>query len=161
MEESTQNPQTHASWKDTFSKIMIKLGFAKPVGRKPFHVGWMAPGKSLDQVRLYLHSEWGFGRNEAHIHDQDIVLNWCRLTSDHKKYSIQIYNDGEIRGSYENIPMTGILEKLSDMGEKEAKEEFLKFLGECSVEKKFISHHTSESKQIEPEPEMLSVNAPE
>lgn len=161
MEESTQNSNKNISLKGRLSALLTRLGLTKPIGRKPFHVGWMAPGKSLDEVRLYLHSEWGFGRNDSHINDPDLVLNWCRLTSDHKKYSIQIYSDGEIRGYYENIPITGVLEKPSEMGEKEAKEEFIKFLGECSVEKKFISHHTSESKQIEPAPEMISISVPE
>ncbi len=151
MEENTSNNK----FSNFFENLLIKLGIKKPLGRRPFHVGWMAPGRSIDELRLYLHSEWGFGRNDKKVIDKELVLNWCRITEQHKKYSIQVYTDGEIRGFMENIPVTGVLEKPSEMGEKEAKDDLLKFLGEFSVEKKFVSRHTSESKQIEPEPEII------
>jgi len=136
-------------------KYLQKSGLMKSPGRRPYHVGWLASGKTLEDLRLYLHSEWGFGKSNKEIKDKEVVLSWCKITANHEEYVLHVYTDGEMRGYYLKLPITGVLEKPSEMGEKEAKEQFIKFLGEFSVEKKNISELKPLSGQVEPEPEII------
>ncbi|MBP9851615.1 MAG: hypothetical protein KBC71_02790 [Candidatus Pacebacteria bacterium] len=137
-------------------KLLQKTGLMKSPGRQPYHVGWLTSSKTLEGLRLYLHSEWGFGKATKVAKDKEVVLSWAKITDNHEEYFLRVYRDGEIRGHFEKLPVTGVLEKPSEMGEKEAKEEFLKFLGEFYVEKKTISELKPLSGQIEPEPEIIS-----
>ncbi len=145
----------YASLLAKVQKLLQKLGLMKPSGRRPYHVGWLAPEKTLEDLRIYLHGEWGFGKNDKEAGERESVLSWRKLTNNHEEYVLHVYRDGEMRGYYQKLPVTGVLEKPSEMGEREAKEEFLKFLGEFSVEKKYISELKPVSTQVEPPPEII------
>ncbi|HEY4477809.1 MAG TPA: hypothetical protein VJB09_00860 [Candidatus Paceibacterota bacterium] len=158
MEKDRKNNKWQKVCNSFFKKIqkyLQRAGLMKSPGRRPYHVGWFASGKTLEDLRLYLHSEWGFGGCDKEVKDKEIVLSWCKITDNHEEYFLRVYRDGEIRGHFEKLPVTGVLEKPSEMGEKEAKEQFIKFLGEFSVEKKNISELKPLSGQIEPEPEIV------
>lgn len=128
---------------NNFSKIenlVFGLGILKKdKGRQPYHVAWLAPGKSLEDLKFYLHTEWGFGDHFVSFNDKGEVLNWRKLLEGEKQYHVRVYKDGEIRGHLEYMPEYRPMDHLEARGETEAKEEFLKFLGEYAVYEKFLS----------------------
>lgn len=149
-----------------FKKVFVRKHSSTYQGRRPYHVGWLAPDKSLDDLKLFLHNQWGFGRNIMHVDEPGLVLSWQKVTPDHGSYNIRVYSDGEIRGHYEVIPETGVLERKEDKGEAETKEEFLRFLDGFSVDKKFVTALTPSPSDHDPKPEILQdepgeVSAPE
>ncbi len=135
--------------------LLQKTKIIKYPGRQPYHVGWVAPGKSLDDLRLQLHANWGFGGQFMSFEDTEQVLSWRKIEPHGGQYHIRIFKDGEIRGHYEKMPETGVLEHLSEKGQREAKEDFIKFLGDCMVDKKHISTITRDPDVIDPEAEII------
>jgi hypothetical protein len=109
-------------------------------GRQPYHIGWLAPGKTLKELEKHLHSEWGFGNHFVAWHDKGQVLSWRKLENFDNQYHIRIFRDGEIRGHYEYTPESKPLAHFTEMNEQERIEEFKKFLGHYMVSKKYISH---------------------
>ncbi|MEK7081108.1 MAG: hypothetical protein AAB902_01850, partial [Patescibacteria group bacterium] len=109
-------------------------------GRQKYHVGWLAPGKTLEELKNHLHGEWGFGNHFIAWVDEDQVLSWRKLTDFQDQYHLRVFSDGEIRGHFEFTPEAHPIEHFNEKGEKECRKDFLKFLGDFVSEKKYISH---------------------
>ncbi len=123
--------------------------------RESFPVGWLAEGKTLADLKVYLHREWGFGGNfKAHV-DRGEVLNWRKLLDTGEQYHLRVYEDGEIRGHFEMSPERNVVSNLTKSGQSEAREEFLKFLGDFVVKRKFISNLVAEASVHDPDAEVL------
>ena len=109
-------------------------------GRQPYHIGWLAPGKTLEELEKHLHEKWGFGNHFVAWADNGQVLSWRKLESFEKQYHLRVFKDGEIRGHYEWTPEDKPINHFVEIGEEERKEEFEKFLAGYIVHKKYISH---------------------
>lgn len=48
-------------------------------GRQPYHIGWLAPGRTLQELKEHLHEEWGFGNHFVAWIDEGQVLSWRKL----------------------------------------------------------------------------------
>lgn len=72
--------------------------------RQPYHIGWLAPNKSLADLKRHLSSKWGFGNHFVAWEDTDQILSWRKLDSFDEQYHIRVFNDGEIRGHFEFTP---------------------------------------------------------
>lgn len=123
-------------------------------GRQQYHVGWLAPGKTLEDLKQHLHEKWGFGNHFIAWVDEDQVLSWRKLTDFEDQYHLRVYGDGEICGHYEFTPEAHPLQHLEEKGEREAKEDFLKFLGEFVVQDKYISNLEMDPQAFEPKSEI-------
>ncbi len=123
--------------------------------RESFPVGWLAEGKTLEELRVYLHREWGFGGNFKARTDQGEVLNWRKILEDGQQYHLRIYEDGEIRGHLEMSPEKNVVSNLTGGSKKENREEFLKFLGDFAVKRKFVSNLVAEVGVHDPDAEVL------
>ncbi|MEI6281082.1 MAG: hypothetical protein WCP17_03765 [bacterium] len=123
-------------------------------GRQKYHVGWLAPEKNLIGLKKHLHEKWGFGNHFIAWVDEDQVLSWRKLTDFEDQYHLRVYSDGEICGHYEFTPEAHPLEHMEEKGEREAREDFIKFLGEFVVEKKFISHLVVDPDAFDPKSEV-------
>jgi hypothetical protein len=99
-------------------------------GRQKYHLGWLAPSKTLEDLKMHLHLKWGFGNHFIAWIDQDQVLSWRKLTDFQDQYHLRVYKDGEICGHFEYTPEAHPLEHLEEKGEIDKKEDFLKFLGD-------------------------------
>ncbi len=108
--------------------------------RQSYPIGWLAEGKGLEDLRIYLHREWGFGGNFDSFIEKSEVLNWRKLTEDGKQYHLRVYEDGEIRGHLEMSPEKNKISYALGGGKSDAREEFLKFLGDFAVRRKFVSN---------------------
>ena len=117
-------------------------------GRQPYHIGWLAPGKTLEELEKHLHNEWGFGNHFVAWKDNGQVLSWRKLENFDNQYHIRVFKDGEIRGHYEYTPESRPIEHFTEINEQPRFEDFKKFLEDYAVKKKYISHLTIDKKNI-------------
>jgi hypothetical protein len=122
-------------------------------GRQPYHIGWLAPGKTLEELEKHLHTEWGFGNHFVAWKDNGQVLSWRKLEDFDNQYHLRVFKDGEIRGHHEFTPESKPLEHFVEINEESRIEEFKKFLGDYIVQKKYISHLKMDRK-VAPESEI-------
>jgi hypothetical protein len=141
---------------DIFRQVKLKIwhfiyGFFLPVQkfllkyhiiyhqskRQKYHIGYLAPGKTLEDLKLHLHSEWGFGNHFIAWEDNGQVLSWRKLNNFQNQYHLRVFKDGEIRGHYEFTPEAHPLEHLKEK-RVDRKEDFLKFLGDFLVKENML-----------------------
>jgi len=127
-------------------------------GRQRYHLGWLSPGKNLEELKHHLHEKWGFGNHFIAWIDDDQVLSWRKLLDFQDQYHLRVYKDGEIRGHFEYTPEAHPLDHMEENGEADKKEDFLKFLGEFVVEKKYISHLKMDPNAFDPKSEITIEN---
>ena len=109
-------------------------------GRQKYHLGYIAPGKTLQDLEKHLYEKWGFGNHFVAWEDEGQVLSWRKLVDFSHQYHIRIFSDGEIRGHYEYTPEAKPIDHFKEVGEKENFAEFKKFLGEFVVPQKHPVH---------------------
>ncbi|KKT01194.1 MAG: hypothetical protein UW07_C0051G0003 [Candidatus Nomurabacteria bacterium GW2011_GWF2_43_8] len=125
----------------TFQKVFLKWHLIfHDKGRQRYHIGWLAPGKTLEGLKRHLHDKWGFGNHFIAWADRSQVLSWRKLANFRDQYHLRVFSDGEIRGHFEFTPEAHPIEHLEEKGEREANADFLKFLGDFVAQKKHISH---------------------
>lgn len=108
--------------------------------RQRYHLGWLAPGKTLQDLEKHLHEKWGFGNHFVAWVDSGQVLSWRKLVNFDYQYHIRVFKDGEIRGHYEYTPESKPIAHFEESDEQARISEFKKFLGDFTVSKKHISH---------------------
>lgn len=121
--------------------------------RQHFHLGWLAPGKTLKELEDHLNSKWAFGNHFVAWEDSGQVLSWRKLVDFDHQYHIRVFSDGEIRGHYEYTPESKPISHFTEVDEYEMKDKFLEFLGDFMVEEKYISH-LEKDMQTAPESEI-------
>src|SRR5947207_546623 len=62
--------------------------------RQKYHIGWLAPGKTLEDLKKHLHSKWGFGNHFVAWMDSGQVLSWRKLTDFEDQYHLRVFEDG-------------------------------------------------------------------
>lgn len=125
----------------TFQKILLKQGFVwHNRGRQRYHIGWLAPGRTLEDLKRHLHDKWGFGNHFIAWEDDSQVLSWRKLANFRDQYHLRVFSNGEIRGHFEITPEAHPVEHFEEKGEEERKVDFLKFLGDFVTQEKSISH---------------------
>ncbi len=108
--------------------------------RQHFHIGWLAPGKTLKDLENHLHTKWGFGNHFIAWVDSGQVLSWRKLVDFDHQYHIRVFSDGELRGHYEYTPESKPISHFTEVDEESRKNEFEKFLEGYMVKKKYTSH---------------------
>ena len=135
--------------------FFLKIGIIwHKKGRQKYHVGWLAPGRTLKGLKKHLHEKWGFGNHFIAWIDEDQVLSWRKLTDFADQYHLRVYKDGEICGHFEYTPEAHPLQHLEEKGEMNKKEDFLKFLGEFVTQEKHISHLKMDPNAFDPKSEV-------
>lgn len=127
-------------------------------GRQKYHIGWLAPGKTLEDLKKHLHDRWGFGNHFIAWVDDDQVLSWRKLTDFQDQYHLRVYKDGEICGHFEYTPEAHPIEHMEEKGEKRKEKDFLKFLGDFAVQEKHISHLKFDPDAFDPKSEITIEN---
>lgn len=125
----------------TFQRILLKWHIIwHNNGRQRYHIGWLAPGKTLEGLKKHLHLQWGFGNHFIAWTDSGQVLSWRKLADFNDQYHLRVFSDGEMRGHYEFTPEGHPFGHLDEKSESFRKKDFLKFLGNFVVKQKHISH---------------------
>ena len=138
-----------------FQKFLLKHGILHYKGRQEYHIGWLAPEKTLEDLRMHLHSEWGFGNHFVSWIDDGQVLSWRKLTGTNSQYHLRVFFDGEIRGHIEPTPESGIWNHIIKRGMRESQEEFSKFLGDFVVREQVISNLKADPNAYNPSSEIV------
>jgi len=108
--------------------------------RQPYHLGWLAPGRTLEDLKDHLSREHGFGNHFVAWTDSGQVLSWRKLVSFSRQYHIRVFSDGEIRGHFEVTPEASPLKHFRAKGQEDRSEELRTFLGDIVTTNKYISH---------------------
>lgn len=139
----------------TVQKFFLRYGIIHHDGSKRhYHVGWLAPGKKLEDLKKHLHDKWGFGNHfVAWMYDEQ-VLSWRKLVSFQNQYHLSVFADGEICGHYEFTPEAHPIEHLEEKGEREAKAEFMQFLADFVTTERYISFLPIDLNPFNTEPEI-------
>ncbi len=127
-------------------------------GRQKYHLGWLAPNKTLEDLKNHLHEKWGFGNHFIAWIDEDQVLSWRKLTDFQDQYHLRVYKDGEVCGHFEYTPEAHPLEHIEEKGEVDRTPDFLKFLGDMIIEEKYISNLTMDPNAFDPKSEITFKN---
>lgn len=122
--------------------------------RQQYHLGWLAHGKTLEELKKYLHEKWGFGNHFVAWTDTGQVLSWRKLESFSRQYHLRVFEEGEIRGHYEFTPEEHPMDHFMEKGESDRKEDFIKFLGDFMVQEKHISHLVMDPDAYNPDSEI-------
>jgi len=137
-------------------KFLLKGGIIHHESkRQKYHIGWLTPGKTLEELKLHLHSKWGFGNHFVAWTDSGQVLSWRKLVDFQDQYHLRVFSDGEIRGHFEYTPEAHPIEHFIEKGEINKRREFLKFLGDFVVRDKYISHLTMDPDAYNPDSEIV------
>ncbi len=143
-------------------RFFLKYGIiAHERERQPYHIGWLSPGKTLEDLKMHLHSEWGFGNHFVAWVDEGQVLSWRKLVDFNTQYHLRIFKEGEIRGHLEYTPEGHPVDHFFEKGEREALEDFLKFLGEFVTQRKYISHLEVDPSAFNPDSEITIDKKPD
>ncbi|MBP9714870.1 MAG: hypothetical protein KBD52_00035 [Candidatus Pacebacteria bacterium] len=137
---------------------LIMLVIARLFGvsnRQSYHVGWLAKEKTLEDLRFFLHKEWGFGGQFKANIDNGEVLSWRKLEDNNRQYHLRIYEDGEIRGHFEVIPEHKPISHFLRIGQRDTKKDFVNFLGDFIVDNKNVSNLVLDPEAFSPPAEIL------
>lgn len=139
----------------TGQKFLLKCGVIHHGNfRQKYHIGWLAPHRTLEQLKTHLHEKWGFGNHFVAWTDIGQVLSWRRFKDFQYQYHLRVFEDGEIRGHIEFTPEAHPIEHMEERGEMFHKKEFLKFLGDYVVQEKHISHLVMDPNAYNPDSEI-------
>lgn len=137
-------------------KFLLKYGIIHHENkRQKYHIGWLAPGKTLEGLKLHLHSKWGFGNHFIAWMDPGQVLSWRKLTDFQDQYHLRVFSDGEIRGHFEFTPEAHPIEHFIEKGEIDKRKDFLNFLGDFTVKEKYISSLKIDPDAFNPDSEIV------
>lgn len=113
---------------------LLKLHLIHHHGRQPFHIGWLAPNDTAQDLRDYLVKQKGF---EDHfpcwIDDGETVDLRLRQNFDWQ-YHLRIFEDGEVRGHHEYTPESKPIAHLMDRDSTACTKEFMNLLGTWVVQ---------------------------
>ena len=119
-----------------FPKIrntLVKLRIVKHAYRQNWHIGWLAPGRSLEAFKDYLHTQ-GFGNHFIAWVDSDEVLSFRKLDGFSYQYHLRVFKDNEIRGHYEKTPEAHPIQHFNEDTFEPRTEAFKKWLGDWVVD---------------------------
>jgi hypothetical protein len=114
------------------------FGFLHKPGRQKYHLGWLASGYNLNDLKKHLSEKWNFGNHFVAWNDEGQVLSWRHLESFDRQYHIRVFSDGEICGHYEYTPESSPIRHFKEIGEEERREKFLEFLGDYVTAEKCV-----------------------
>jgi hypothetical protein len=109
-------------------------------GRQKYHIGYLDPSKTLQELEKHLHENWGFGNHFIAWVDDGQVLSWRKLVDFDHQYHLRVFEDGEIRGHFEYTPESKPIAHFAESNEEGRIEEFKKFLEGFLVEEKPKEH---------------------
>ncbi|MFA7285547.1 MAG: hypothetical protein WC011_01715 [Candidatus Paceibacterota bacterium] len=141
-----------------FQTFLLKYKIIHHKGRQEYHIGWLKAGATLEDLKHHLHNNWGFGNHFVAWVDNGQVLSWRKLIDFNTQYHLRVFEDGEIRGHFEYTPEGHPMDHFLESGEKEVKEDFLKFLGDFVVVNKTEMHLEIDPEAFNPKSEITVDN---
>lgn len=107
--------------------VLLGLGIIHHNGRQRFEFGRLAPGKTVDQLLLYLEKE-GWGNHFIAWKDEGEIVSVRKLVDFERQYHLRVFADGEVRGHYEYTPESHPYWHMTDVGQEEHRNVFMQTL---------------------------------
>jgi hypothetical protein len=101
-------------------------------GRQDYVLGFLAPGKKIEDFLQYLASQ-KFGNHFIAWDDDGQVASLRRLEDFKWQYHLRIFKDGEVRGHYELTPESHPFKHYGKKGQEPRREKFEEFLGDWVI----------------------------
>jgi hypothetical protein len=101
-------------------------------GRQDYMLGFLAPGKNMDDFLRHLEQQ-GFGNHFIAWDDDGQVASLRRLEGFAWQYHLRIFKDREVRGHYELTPEAHPFRHYRKQGQEARREKFEEFLGDWVV----------------------------
>jgi hypothetical protein len=112
--------------------ILLSAGIIHHSGRQDFILGYVAPGKTIEEFLRYLEGREFLNHFIAWKDDEE-VISVRRLVDFEWQYHLRIFADGEVRGHYEYTPESHPLWHVKSVRQEERREDFVEFLGDWIV----------------------------
>lgn len=113
--------------------FLLRLHIIRHKGRQPFLLGRLKPGRTVEGLKKYLSSKYGFGNHFIAWQDSGQILSWRKRVNFNEQYHLRVFNDGEVRGHFEETPEAHPINHMLERGETDRKEDFMRFLGDWIV----------------------------
>ena len=97
------------------------------VARQDFHIGYLAPGRTAQELEAHLQRE-GFDNDGVAWIDDGEVVGLRRRVNFKYQYHLRLFKDGELRGHYELTPECNPIAHLAEWDFQDRTDEFLEFL---------------------------------
>jgi len=133
-------------------RFFLHLGLHEK-GRQRYHLGWLAPDRTLEELKRHLHRKWSFGNHFVAWTDEGQVLSWRKLADFDDQYHLRVFEDGELRGHFEYTPEGHPVDHFIEKGEVDKTEDFLEFLGDFVVQEKYPRHLAMDPDAFNPDSE--------
>jgi hypothetical protein len=111
---------------------LLKVGLIRHKGRQPYVLGYLAPGRNVDDFLVHLETQ-GFGNHFVAWEDDDQVISVRRLDGFRYQYHLRVFKDGEVRGHYEFTPEAHPIRHLGYRHMKHRPEDFFGFCGDWII----------------------------
>ena len=108
--------------------LMLSLHIVKHNGRQPFLIGKLIEGKTMEELKDYLSSKYGFGNHFIAWKDAGQVFSWRKRVNFNEQYHLRGFEDGELRGHFEETPEAHPIDHMLEHGETDRRDDFLQFL---------------------------------
>src|SRR3989344_1925318 len=121
----------NAVWK-ILSPIWLtlrRLGILKNKIRQEYHLGYLHPQRSVEELQKHLKSQ-GFANHFVAWLDQDEVPGLRKLDGVKYQYHLRVYKNGEVKGHYEFTPEAHPIHHFLEHGMENKRDEFLKYIDE-------------------------------
>lgn len=108
------------------------FGIVHHEGRQDFLLGCLAPGRTVEDFRVYLETHKFSNHFVAWIDDGE-VLGLRRRENFTYQYHLRVFNDGEVRGHYELTPESHPYGHFFEKVFEPRNKDFFSFLGDWIV----------------------------
>jgi hypothetical protein len=109
--------------------ILLKLGILRHAGRQQYLLGHLTSGKNTADFLRYISTQQ-FGNHFIAWKDEGQVAGLRRLENFEWQYHLRIFENGEVRGHYEQTPESHPIKHLREVGMEPRREDFLRFCGD-------------------------------
>jgi len=106
---------------------LLSLGIIRHSGRQPWPIGWIAPGKTAEDLVKHL-EKLGFHNHFVAWVDSDQSFGLRLHDGFSYQYHLRIFNDGEVRGHYEKTPESNPVDHFMEKGFEPRTEDFDRWL---------------------------------
>ncbi len=112
--------------------VLLSLGILHHEGRQNYLLGYIAPGRSMEDFVKHLETK-NFLNHFVALRDDDEVVSVRYIVDFEHQYHLRVFKNREVRGHYEYTPESHPKLHMRKMGQEARREDFLAALGDWIV----------------------------
>ena len=115
-------------------KALVALRIIHHRGRQPWRIGWVVPHRTLKEFYRFAHTK-GFANHFIAWQDDGQLVSLRRREGFKYQYHLRVFNDGEVRGHYEETPEDHPIAHFDEKVFQPRTADFRRWLGNWVVDK--------------------------